>query len=155
MAKERLKGFSYDYELIKVLSYELPFKDSFFDFVITYETIEHIGDTSLFVSELSRVLKPNGIMILTCPNILWEPVHWIAAIFNIHHSEGPHNFLRRCKLLKLFHDNGLGISDENTTVIFPFNSPKIISFNEIFEKILPKDISKLIGLRRTFVLVKI
>lgn len=154
IAKGRLKDSNYDYELVKVLDYNLPFNDAFFDLVVTYETIEHIGCRDIFMKELSRVLKPEGIMILTCPNILWEPAHWLAAVLNIHHSEGPHNFLRRKKLLQLFRANDLKILKENTTIILPFNNNKLINLNEKLEKTLPKNIISLIGLRRTFVLTK-
>ena len=154
IAKERLKESNCDYEIIKVLDYNLPFDDSFFDLVATYETIEHIGDVWIFMKELSRILKPGGIMVLTCPNILWEPVHWLAAIFNIHHSEGPHNFLRRKKLLQLFKNNSLTILRENTTVILPFNNKKISALNEKFECTLLENLVRLIGLRRSFILRK-
>lgn len=154
IAKERLRHTNYEHELIKVLDYKLPFNDNLFDLVATYETIEHIGDADTFMKELSRVLKQGGIMILTCPNILWEPVHWLAAILNIHHSEGPHNFLRREKLLRLFRDNKLRILKENTTVILPFNNGKLIALSEKLEKTLPESVIRLIGLRRSFVLTK-
>lgn len=154
IAKERLKDSNYDYKLVKVLDYDLPFDNDFFDLIGTYETIEHMGDVDAFVRALSRILKPGGIMILTCPNILWEPVHWLSAIFDIHHSEGPHNFLRRKKLLKLFKKNNLRILKENTTVILPFNKERLIAINEKLEKSLSEEILRLIGLRRTFVLKK-
>lgn len=154
IAKERLKDSNYDYKLVKVLNYDLPFDNDFFDLIGTYETIEHMGDVGAFVRALSRILKPGGLIILTCPNILWEPVHWFAAIFNIHHSEGPHNFLRRKKLLKLFKENNLRILKENTTVILPFNNKNFITINEKLEKTLPEKIIRLIGLRRSFVLSK-
>jgi len=154
IAKERLKDSNYDYELVKVLDYDFPFDNDFFDLIGTYETIEHMGNVDAFVRALSRILKPGGIMILTCPNILWEPVHWLSAIFDIHHSEGPHNFLRRKKLLKLFKENNLRILKENTTVILPFNNKNLITINEKLEKILSEKIIRLIGLRRSFVLSK-
>jgi ubiquinone/menaquinone biosynthesis C-methylase UbiE len=154
LAKERLKGSPCDYELIKVLQYRLPFEDEFFDFVASYETIEHMGNVDLFMNELSRVLKRDGIMILTCPNILWEPAHWLAAIFNIHHSEGPHNFLRRKKLLQLFQSNHLNILKENTTIVVPFNNKRLAALNRKLEKALHGRIADLVGLRRTFVLSK-
>jgi ubiquinone/menaquinone biosynthesis C-methylase UbiE len=154
IAKERLKDSNYDCKLVKVLDYNLPFDNDFFDLIGTYETIEHMGDVDLFMNELSRVLKPDGIMILTCPNILWEPVHWLAAIFNIHHSEGPHNFLRRKKLLELFEKNNLNILKENTTIFLPFNNKHLIAINEKFEKDLPKSVVRVIGLRRSFILRK-
>ncbi|MFQ5685054.1 MAG: class I SAM-dependent methyltransferase [Candidatus Scalindua sp.] len=154
IAKARLKGSGYDYELIKVIDYKLPFDDAFFDFVVTYETVEHMGNVNTFVKELTRVLKAGGIMILTCPNVFWEPFHWIAAIFNIHHSEGPHRFLKRKKLLQLFEANRLTIIKENTTVILPFNKNISIKISEKLEKTLHQDIVRLIGLRRSYVLRK-
>tara|TARA_B100000315_G_C14493253_1_gene548655 strand:+ start:144 stop:944 length:801 start_codon:yes stop_codon:yes gene_type:complete len=155
IAKERLNGSNYDFELIKVLDYNLPFDNEFFGFVTTYETVEHIGNVNLFVKELTRVLKVGGIMVLTCPNILWEPFHWIASVFNIHHSEGPHNFLRRKKLLQLFKDNGLNILKENTTVILPFNKKSSMKINEKLERTLHQNIVRLIGMRRSYVLRKL
>ena len=152
IAKERLKDSNYDYKLVKVLDYNFPFDNDFFDLIGTYETIEHMGDVAAFVRALSLILKPGGIMILTCPNILWEPVHWLAAIFDIHHSEGPHKFLRRKKMLQLFHNNRLEVLRENTSVILPFNKEKIIAISERMEKFLPENVVRLIGLRRCFVL---
>ncbi len=153
-AKERLNEGGHDCEVIKVLDYSLPFDTAFFDLVTSYETIEHISDVDSFARELSRVLKPGGLMILTCPNILWEPVHWLSAILGIHHSEGPHNFLTRRRLLRLFKTNDLVILGENTTVILPFNNARSIALNEKLERVLPEAIRSLIGLRRTFVLEK-
>lgn len=47
----------------------LPFEDSFFDVVFAGEIIEHLYDTTSFVSELSRVTKPHGLVIVTTPNL--------------------------------------------------------------------------------------
>ncbi|NJM51942.1 MAG: class I SAM-dependent methyltransferase [Blastocatellia bacterium] len=38
----------------------LPFHDESFDVVTSFETLEHLHDRKLFLSELKRVLKPNG-----------------------------------------------------------------------------------------------
>ncbi|MGE0792833.1 MAG: class I SAM-dependent methyltransferase [Candidatus Woesearchaeota archaeon] len=45
------------------------FKDESFDVVFASEIIEHIFDTDFFVSEANRVLKKNGIIIITTPNV--------------------------------------------------------------------------------------
>ncbi|KPA10324.1 Methyltransferase type 11 domain protein, partial [Candidatus Magnetomorum sp. HK-1] len=125
------------------------------DMVACYETIEHIGNPFLFIKELSRVLKQDGIMIVSCPNILWEPIHWIAAITNFHHSEGPHNFLKRNKLLNLFKRNNLLVLKENTTILLPFNKSIFIKMNEKLEEKMMENILRVLGLRRTFILKKI
>lgn len=44
-------------------------KDNSYDFVVTFQVIEHIEDDDAFVSEIHRVLKPGGQLICTTPNI--------------------------------------------------------------------------------------
>jgi 2-polyprenyl-3-methyl-5-hydroxy-6-metoxy-1,4-benzoquinol methylase len=39
-----------------------------FDFVISFQVIEHIENDKLFLEEISRVLKPGGKAIITTPN---------------------------------------------------------------------------------------
>ena len=46
----------------------LPFSDASFDFAISFETIEHIEQQKKFISELMRVLRPDGVLILSSPN---------------------------------------------------------------------------------------
>ena len=45
------------------------FDNKFFDLVVAAEVIEHIVDTDSFIEEIKRVLKPNGFLVLTTPNI--------------------------------------------------------------------------------------
>jgi SAM-dependent methyltransferase len=49
----------------------LPFADSSFDGVICSETIEHIPRDDSAVSEIARVLRPRGVLLVTVPN-LWN-----------------------------------------------------------------------------------
>ena len=46
----------------------LPFYDGSFDVITSFETLEHIDERSAFLSELSRVLKSDGHLILSTPN---------------------------------------------------------------------------------------
>ena len=49
-----------------------PFKgidDNQFDYVVSFQVIEHIEDDHAFVAEIHRVLKPGGQFIVTTPNI--------------------------------------------------------------------------------------
>src|SRR3954466_1843799 len=45
----------------------LPFDDSSFDLVLCTETIEHVRDVQLLLSEVRRVLRPRGTLALTPP----------------------------------------------------------------------------------------
>ncbi len=48
----------------------ISFESNMFDYVFAGEIIEHLYDTDFFLEEIKRVLKPNGILILTTPNFL-------------------------------------------------------------------------------------
>jgi SAM-dependent methyltransferase len=48
----------------------LPIADAAIDLAVTFETIEHIAEQAAFLDELARVLKPDGVLILSCPNKL-------------------------------------------------------------------------------------
>jgi SAM-dependent methyltransferase len=47
-----------------------PLPDGQFDFVSCIEGIEHLEDQFQFVRECYRVLRPNGVLVLSTPNIL-------------------------------------------------------------------------------------
>ncbi|MBC8110718.1 MAG: class I SAM-dependent methyltransferase, partial [Verrucomicrobia bacterium] len=42
--------------------------DNTFDWIISFQVIEHIENDDLFVKEIHRVLKPGGKVIITTPN---------------------------------------------------------------------------------------
>ncbi|MCB0162647.1 MAG: methyltransferase domain-containing protein [Anaerolineae bacterium] len=46
-------------------SMRLPFADNVFDLVISTQVIEHVPDDHTFVAEVQRVLKPEGITIIS------------------------------------------------------------------------------------------
>lgn len=48
----------------------IPLPDSSVDVVVTFETIEHIKDYKRFLSEVKRVLKDDGIAVVSTPNDL-------------------------------------------------------------------------------------
>lgn len=50
----------------------LSFPANHFDTVVSIETIEHIPDLVAAVAEISRVVRPGGEVLLTCPN-RWFP----------------------------------------------------------------------------------
>jgi SAM-dependent methyltransferase len=52
----------------------LPFRPSSFDIVMLIDVLEHIPDHRLAISEVFRVLKPNGIVLLSVPTFpsLWS-----------------------------------------------------------------------------------
>jgi SAM-dependent methyltransferase len=67
----------------------LSYRDAMFDLVITSETLEHVPDVDLALSEIHRVLKKNGAHVFTVPIVLDQAsTRQRAQIFNgklIHH----------------------------------------------------------------------
>lgn len=47
----------------------LPFSDGHFQAVFAGEIIEHLVDTAHFLNELARVLTPDGVVVITTPNL--------------------------------------------------------------------------------------
>lgn len=63
-----LPGIPIDYG-VNLLEH-LPYDDASFDVILLVEVIEHLENHRLALSELARILKPNGVLILTTPNIM-------------------------------------------------------------------------------------
>ena len=116
----------------------LPFKDNFFDRVIASEILEHIRDDQKAIKEIFRVLKPNGVAVITVPYenypFFWDPLNfllerlfkthvnkdiwWLAGIWADHERLYGKRELKE-KLVK----EGLVVKREffSTTHCFPFS----------------------------------
>ena len=80
----------------------LPFDDGAFDLVLCAETIEHVRDVQLLLSEARRVLKRGGTLALTTPasSPLMRPPHPLS----------PHlRFLTSRSLRKLLEEMGFEV----------------------------------------------
>lgn len=47
---------------------KLPIEDESVDLLVSFETVEHIREQEEFVDEIARVLAPDGLLLLSCPN---------------------------------------------------------------------------------------
>jgi len=63
----------------------LPFTDGTFDAVVASEVLEHlpVGTENIFLSELSRVIRPGGHVLLTTPaatfrSTITDPAWWLT-----------------------------------------------------------------------------
>ncbi|WP_248322056.1 bifunctional 2-polyprenyl-6-hydroxyphenol methylase/3-demethylubiquinol 3-O-methyltransferase UbiG [Caballeronia sp. Sq4a] len=45
--------------------------DSKFDLIVSLETVEHVDDPALFLSNLRNLLAENGTLVVSCPNDFW------------------------------------------------------------------------------------
>lgn len=73
---------------ISDLNKKFPYKDNFFDVVVANHVIEHLIDVRLFISEMYRVLKKGGYVVIGTPNLAsWHNV--FALILGLQPFSGP------------------------------------------------------------------
>jgi 2-polyprenyl-6-hydroxyphenyl methylase / 3-demethylubiquinone-9 3-methyltransferase len=94
----------------------LPYRGRIFDVVFCCDVLEHVRDLSKVISEISRVLKPGGILVYDTLNrtlisklvvikISQEWKRWAFMPSNIHVWE---MFIKPDELKLLLQENGLG-----------------------------------------------
>ena len=126
-----------------------------FEFILCYETLEHIYEYEKFIEILSNLMSNNSYMILTTPNVSWEIIHWLTAIIGYNHSEGPHRFLKTKLIEKEFKKNNLQIISYKASIFLPFNNQLSIFLDKILTNILPQIIKKKLFLRHIYILKKV
>jgi len=50
---------------------KLPFENDYFDAIFALSTLEHVPDLDSAIKEISRILKPNGLVIMSSPTETW------------------------------------------------------------------------------------
>ena len=68
--KAKKKGYK-EVACVDLNCQPIPFPDKYFDCCIVMETLEHLFDPIYALSEINRVLKISGCIIISVPNIGW------------------------------------------------------------------------------------
>lgn len=66
---DKYKNFTFIFQNIPPFT---GLEDNTYDFVVSFQVIEHIKDDDLFIKEIHRVLKPGGKALITTPNIKYS-----------------------------------------------------------------------------------
>lgn len=64
-ARRRYAAANVSFEVMDVAS--LGLEDASFDVVCSFETIEHLADRDAFLAEVARVLRPDGVFLVSTP----------------------------------------------------------------------------------------
>ncbi|MGB4664939.1 MAG: class I SAM-dependent methyltransferase [Bacteroidales bacterium] len=102
--------------------YQLPFDDNMFDVIVSFETIEHVDNGELVLSEFNRVLKKDGILIISTPNKNISIENNLDNPFHVHEY-----FEEEFKTLLHKYFNNVSISYQNN---YFFNSISAENFND-------------------------
>ncbi len=78
VAAAKLKGINSYQQNIDVDPF--PFQDTYFDIIYCGEVIEHLFNPDHLLNEIHRLLKPDGICILTTPNLAGWPNRFALAL---------------------------------------------------------------------------
>lgn len=65
-----ISSYCKDAKVVDLNTDKLPFPDDYFDAVFSKSVIEHIENTEHYMSEMKRILKRGGVLILMVPD--WE-----------------------------------------------------------------------------------
>ena len=111
---------------------ELPFDDGMFDVVVATAVIEHVPDAGKMLEECHRVLKENGLCIVTTPDPFFD---WIGTKIG-HLEEEQHNeTFRLSKLRSLFELQGFKIIKAEKFMMSPIGFPYENKIEKIMKSI--------------------
>jgi len=132
LAKEKFKVFKVDFE-----KDNFPFENNYFDLIIVDQVFEHIKNIENLLKEISRVLAPNGYLIVSTPNL--------ASL----HNRFLLLFGKQPSCINIFSDHIRGFTKEvlKKFVLNNIKGSKVISFKGAgfypFWGILAKTFSKI------------
>lgn len=105
----------------------IPVEDGYFDSAISTQCLEHIFNVSEILGEINRVLKTNGMFLITCP-LVWEE------------HEQPYDFFRYTQygMKKMLEENGFKVlsMQKSTTYKDALLQLSILDNPNIFKTVL-------------------
>lgn len=66
---------AFEFSPVDAATGELPYADASIDIALVFDVLEHVAQPETMLSEISRVLKPNGRLLAFVP-IEGEPISW-------------------------------------------------------------------------------
>ncbi len=106
----------------------IPFEDNTFDVVVSFETIEHHDKHDEMIAEIKRVLKPEGIIIISTPDKLfytdkpkYNNKYHVKELYKNEFSNLISKYFSKSQLLTQQYTNGISIiQDESENLELSF-----------------------------------
>ena len=107
-------------EFIVGSALDIPFKDNEFDLTLCTEVIEHTEDPKKAVTEILRVTKNGGFIVLTTPNKTYKPFFDLLSFLNIRMYQGNENWMGINELKEyIAKNNGVIIKERYFNFFYP------------------------------------
>lgn len=121
---------------------KFPFEDGFFDIVFAGEVIEHTINDDKFLLEINRVLKPEGTLILTTPNLVSlgnRIIMTFGKMPRFSYSEFHYKIYNRDILVKKIENSGFRVEvfKSNYILISTFFNKPLGLIGEFFGSLIP------------------
>ncbi len=94
-----------------------------FDIVVSSECIEHTPDPKEALRQMALVLKPGGLLALSTPNRIWQPVVQLATKLKLRPFDGYERFLSWSQVHDTLKSSGMIVQRERGLHLFPFQLP--------------------------------
>jgi 2-polyprenyl-6-hydroxyphenyl methylase/3-demethylubiquinone-9 3-methyltransferase len=96
------------------------FGTSRFDAVVSSECIEHTPAPLDALRQMVAVVKPGGVIAVSTPNRLWQPVVRLATRLRLRPFDGYENFSTWAGIRQTFRREGADVIAERGVHLFPF-----------------------------------
>ena len=91
-----------------------------FDVVVSSECIEHTPDPGRALREMVGVLKPGGLLAVSTPNLLWQPVVRLASKLKLRPFDGLENFSTKGSMTRAVTEAGAKVLRVEGLHLYPF-----------------------------------
>lgn len=125
-----------DISPVQMDAHKMMFIEGAFDGCVCITAIQLISDYEIILQEISRVLKPNGFLIMNFPNMLgfYFPIAAYVNITNKSIQKDVHSkWFTLNEIENAFSNAGLEVTDIKGNMSFPANTPR--PFFEVLKKI--------------------
>lgn len=111
---------------------DLPFPNSLFDIVLTNNTLDHVRDCNVFLQEMKRLVKPDGVILIST-HVLADAAGPFRSLIKKVDLNHPHHFILR-EMEVLFDRNGLNLISRSIVPLH--HEEKIPPEKGMFQKLI-------------------
>lgn len=122
------------------LNKKIPFEKDSFDGVICSHVFEHILDPTKAISEIKRVLKDKGILVLTTPNLSFKKFYDDYTHVKPYTKKSLYKLLKNNGFEKIRIENGPCMSPFLSALFFFFPKTRF-SLEKLFGKVSPFELT--------------